>query len=291
MTNRTNISLKFSTSNAKLGDKIATMSLPAGHSCPFAKECHSKANKITGKIIDGKHCQFRCYSASQEALYPALRKARWHNFNLLRRARTEKSMGKLIQDSLPLMVDKVRVHVSGDFFSERYFLAWLNVALNNPSILFYGYTKALPFMVKYRKYFPGNFRFVASKGGTHDHLIKEHGLRYAEVVFSIEEAEAKGLDVDHDDSHAISMDSRPFALLLHATQPAGTPAAEAWTKIKKSGIGGYGKKTSVRRDWANKPHVVYLSIQGGKVNKFKSMIEGKYIPFNDLLPRLIIFLT
>ena len=264
--------IAFGLGNAKLAKSISTFSLPAGHSCPFARECLSKTDHLTGRVTDGVHCRFRCFSATTEARATNVRKMRWHNFNLLRRARTEKSMGKLIQDSLPLMVDKVRVHVSGDFFSERYFLAWLNVALNNPSILFYGYTKALPFMVKYRKYFPGNFRFVASKGGTHDHLIKEHGLRYAEVVFSIEEAEAKGLDIDHDDSHAISADSRPFALLLHATQPAGTPAAEAWTKIKKSGIGGYGKKTSVRRDWANKPHVVYLSIQGGKVNKFNPEI-------------------
>lgn len=260
MSNTTKLS--FGLGNAKLSKAIATFSLPAGHTCPFAKECHSKANRLTGKVIDGAHCQFRCFAATQELRYPSVRNSRWKNFDLIRNARTVENMANLIQKSLPVGIGIVRVHVSGDFFNENYFVAWLNVALNNPQIIFYGYTKALPLLVKYQKHFPVNFRWTASKGGTHDHLIKKHKLKFAEVVFSVEEAEKKGLEIDHDDSHAFGSD-KSFALLLHATQPAGTPAAKAWQAIQKAGIGGYSKKET-RVTFVN-PVKIKVTVKDGKV--------------------------
>lgn len=240
------LSLKFGQGNAKLSVAISTFSLPAGHSCPFAKECYSKANQLTGKIIDGQHCKFRCFAASQEALYPTVRKARWHNFNALLSSPSVRSKAELINNSLPDYNEKVRVHVSGDFYNEDYFLAWLNVAKNRPNNLFYGYTKALRFLVKYRKITPDNFRFTASKGGTHDLLIEEHNLKYAEVVFSVEEAERKGLEIDHDDSHAIQ-GNKSFALLLHGRQPKGTVAGEALNKLRRLNLGGYSRHKKAKK--------------------------------------------
>lgn len=255
--------LKFGNGNAKLSTAIATFSLPAGHSCPFAKDCFSKADKLTGRITDGKHCQFRCFAATQEARHTSVRKSRWHNFDMLRSKSVEK-MTELIQAALPKGYTYIRVHVSGDFFSEKYFLAWLNVALNNPLVTFYGYTKATPFLVKFKQYIPRNFRFTASKGGTCDKLISKHKLRSAEVVFSVKEAAAKGLEIDHDDSHAITAD-KSFALLLHGTQPAGTPAGEAWKKIQKS-VGGYSDSDSKRAKMVHqKKTVIYITFKDGEL--------------------------
>lgn len=228
--------LNFRIGNAKLNSKTVTFSLPAGWSCPFAKECHSRANKTTGKIIDGKHCQFRCYAAAEER-FTIVRKSRWDNLNTIRRLKRDTAIANAIHASLPDF-PYVRPHTSGDFFSEAYFVAWLNVAANNPDRLFYAYTKALPFLVKYQDSIPNNFKFTASFGGTHDHLIDEHGLRYAKVVFSEDEAAELGLPIDHDDSHARGDGN--FALLLHGHQPKGTPAAQAWYKIMRS-VGGYSR--------------------------------------------------
>lgn len=251
--------LKFGFGNSKISRSIATFSIPAGYSCPFAKDCLSKANRLTGKIIDGKHCQFRCFAASQECTYPNVRRQRWHNFELLKDQKTVEGMGNLIQSSLPHNIEFVRIHVSGDYFSESYFLAWLNVALNNPGMTFYGYTKALPHVVKYRKHIPSNFRLTASKGGTHDHLIKQYKLKSAEVVYSVEEAHDKGLRIDHDDGLAMYGD-KSFALLLHGTQPANTKAQAAWQALMKSGVGGYNEKR-VRFQVASVPFRVYVSGQ------------------------------
>lgn len=280
-----NTQLKFGIGNAKLNKSIATFSLPAGHSCPFAKECLSKSDLLTGKIIDGAHCRFRCFAATSEARATNVRKQRWGNFNILKDAKTEKRMGEVIQRGLPFGMDKVRVHVSGDFFREHYYVAWLNVAMNNPLVTFYGYTKALPLWVKYLKYIPNNFRFTASKGGTHDHLIEEHGLRSAEVVFSVEEAFDKGLEIDHDDSHAISPSGNSFALLLHATQPVGTKAAAAWTKLVRAGVGGYGGKSDFRRQGEVKPHVVYISVKQGKVNHTAKVLHERVLTPTVMLMR------
>lgn len=226
--------LKFQFGNAKLIKRIAIFSLPAGHTCPFARECSSRTDRITGKIIDGEHCRFRCSAAGEER-YPAVRALRWHNLEFLRELKSVEKMASRIASDLPA-TDLVRLHPSGDFYTEAYFLAWLNVALNFPNKLFYAYTKALPLWLKYRRDIPANFKLVASYGGTHDHLIAEHELRYSKVVFSEEEADELGLAIDKTDSMAYGTNVS-FALLLHGHQPAGTPAAKAWYKLMRAGKG------------------------------------------------------
>lgn len=233
--------LFFGFGNSKLSNFIATFSLPAGHTCRFAKDCHSWANKKTGRITDGEHSQFRCYAASEEAIYPSVRISRWRNYQMLKDANTAENQFCLIQESLPIGDVTIRVHVSGDFFSESYFLAWLNIAICNPNKIFYGYTKCLPFLVKHQKQIPSNFRFTASKGGTRDDLINKHNLKYAEVVFSPQEAQQKKLKVDHDDSLAVK-GSRSFSLLLHGTQAATSKSGKALSLLRKAGIGGYSLK-------------------------------------------------
>ena len=256
--------LIFGLGNAKLSKAIATFSLPAGHSCPFASECLSKAARITGLLTDGDNCRFRCFAAANECTYPSVRNARWKNLDLLKAAGTIEAMGKLIQSSLPWGLTMVRVHVSGDFYSEKYFLAWLNVAWNNPQVTCYGYTKATPWLVKYKKHIPSNFRFTASLGGTHDDLIAKHKLKSALVVFSTEEARRKGLEIDHDDSHCFN-GKESFALLLHGTQPPGSEASKAWVKLMKAGIGGYGETSNSRNVIVERPLAVYVTVKDGKV--------------------------
>ena len=262
--------LSFQQGNAKLAKSIATFSLPAGHSCPFAFECLSKSNRETGHIKDGPFTKFRCFAASDEARSPSVRNSRWGNYNLLRACTSLEAMANLIQDSIPKGTIACRVHVSGDFFSERYFLAWLNVSLNNPQIVFYGYTKATPFIVNYRKYLPHNFRFTASHGGTRDDLISAHSLKSALVVLSVEEAITKGLEIDHNDSLAYG-GQNSFALLIHGTQPVGTKANEAWKKLTRQGIWGYGKSTVHEK---KKDVRIYVSPLTFKTTKSKVSINA-----------------
>tara|TARA_R100000406_G_scaffold37568_1_gene24934 strand:+ start:1600 stop:2379 length:780 start_codon:yes stop_codon:yes gene_type:complete len=252
--------LKFSKANAKtqalandaeLADyltdkrKIYSLDLLSGYSCPHAKQCLSKAvvqDNGKRKIKDGKHTEFRCFSASQEVQYTNVYNSRKHNFDTLRKL-TCGQMVDVINESLPKDAGIVRIHVAGDFFSQQYMEAWYTVALLNPRILFYAYTKSLRYWLNIRE-FPElwNFVLTASYGGTHDHLIDEFNLRSAKVVFSQAEAEELGLAIDHDDSHAAKPTLRDdsFALLLHGTQPKGSAASVALKELK--GQGSYSRR-------------------------------------------------
>lgn len=218
--------------NAKLPGYISHFSLTAGHSCPGAKDCLCRADPDTGKITDGKHTQFRCFAASQEATYPNVREQRWQNFNLLLRAGSKEAMRDLIVRSFPRDFIVMRIHVSGDFFSQAYFDAWLSAVKARPKVQFYAYTKSLQFWVKRLGEIPANLRLVASVGGKFDYLIRQFDLPHVVVVYSPQEAEEKGLQIDHDDGLARDHAVNRFALLLHGTQPKGSPAAAALTQMR-----------------------------------------------------------
>jgi len=231
--------LKFGNPNDKLkkmvkrlGVTLKTFTLPAGHTCPGAKDCLSRADRVTGKIKDGPDTEFRCFAASAEAVYPSLRNMVWHNFELIKDALKNgvDDLANLICESLPKKFDVLRVHVGGDYFSEKYLQAWIEVAKRNPDKVFYSYSKSLHFMKKYA--LPSNLVLTASRGGKYDELIDLHGWKEALVVYSKQEAIDKGLEIDHDDSHAAYGDDN-FALLLHGVQPKGSAAGEALKQIKK----------------------------------------------------------
>ena len=237
--------------------QVYSLDLLSGWSCPFAHECLSKVHE-TGeiskagnpkvKLREGKHTLFRCFSASQEALLPNVYSKRKRNYDALRDMHINDMIYHLDND-LPTDAGIVRNHVAGDFFNADYMQAWYNVAMLNPSILFYGYTKSLRYWQFHIKEYPilDNFILTASYGGRDDNLISEYGLRSAKVGFSESEANTLGLEISSAESHAARPDMRnqDFALLLHGVQPAGSEAAKAVSALK--GKGSYGRKENAIR--------------------------------------------
>jgi hypothetical protein len=248
MTNQSDMLLRFQKgSNAKLGKDVWSFSLPAGWSCPGAKECMTKADPETGKITDGVLQQFRCFAATMEAARTSVRKSRWHNYELLVEARTREKIRDLIISSFPRKVGTMRIHVSGDFFSEAYFQGWCDAARHFSATDFYAYTKSMAQIrgTLLSSGLPKNLNITFSEGGRWDKYIDEvrtlaeetHNVStgVASVVFHPEEAEKANLPIDHDDSHAMAGDHR-FALLLHAQQPSNSPAAEAIKRMKREKV-------------------------------------------------------
>lgn len=250
--------LKFSTGNAKLSDRLI-FSLPAGYTCPHAGVCKAMADRTTGKLLDNVHTlpadgvdDYRCFAAMSEARSKNAREARWHNWDLLRTCfqtsdKPLNAMAGLIKLSLLAQDNSnklVRIHESGDFFNELYMAAWFQVAKHYPDFTFYGYTKSLGMWYHLKDSVPSNMYLTASVGGTLDYLIPKYSdvfQRVAYVVYSEEEAAAKGLEVDHDDSHCLG--DKPFALIVHSTQRAGSAAQKAIMRNRKEGkFSGYNKK-------------------------------------------------
>jgi len=246
--------LKFSTGNGKLRNRLI-FSLPAGYSCPHAGVCRTFADRTTGSITDLPQTagttadDFRCFAAMAE-VRPNVREARWHNWDLLRETmHSNGNQAVLLRDLISMSLNMqpakalVRVHESGDFWTENYMKAWLMVAAERPYQKFYAYTKSLGMWLNLKDLIPDNFYLTASYGGTLDYLIPKHQdifQRIAYVVYTEQDAINQGLEIDHDDSHCLG--DKPFALLVHGSQRAGTPASQAISQRKKEGgFVGYGK--------------------------------------------------
>ena len=77
----------------------------------------------------------------------------------------------------------LRIHDAGDFFSYQYLLDWLEVAKQNPRILFYTYTKQVAWLKKAEEsgLIPLNFVFIFSMGGKEDFLIDAEHDRHDDI--------------------------------------------------------------------------------------------------------------
>jgi hypothetical protein len=235
--------LNFSPANIKLkvlekltGKKVYSFSLLSAHTCPGAKDCQSFAIETPQgvRIRDGKHTKFRCFSASQEVLFPNVYKSRKENMNILPlAAQSIKQAAEIIVDNIPKKAGIIRIHVGGDFKTLAYFDTWNTVARMMPDINFYAYTKSIPFWVKRLGLIPNNLILTASIGGKYDDVAIQNGLRTATVYETIDDV-PPGIEHDEDDSHAALPELRDisFGLLLHGTQK-GRKAKHGYSKNRK----------------------------------------------------------
>lgn len=245
------MTLKFSKGNAKLGTHTLIFNLPAGKTCPGAMYCKSFAvidENGKRKIQDGEHTEFRCFAATSEAQYDAPyynRKANLETIVEYLRVSVDHAAEQIsvaLNHHRTRKTELVRIHESGDFFSLAYLQAWVKVAQMNPDLKFYCYSKSLPMFVDFGiANLPDNFYLTASYGGAFDSLI-DAGMfpRYSKVVMTDDDANSLGLEVDHDDTHCFG--NKPFALLVHSTQPKGSEWGKAIRARRKANkFSGYSK--------------------------------------------------
>ncbi|MDB4326363.1 hypothetical protein N9966_00960 [bacterium] len=244
--------LGFSKNNAKL--EWPYFSLPAGYTCPFATVCKNFPAKWEGPIKGGKfkkpasweknvkpgpQAEIMCYAARAQGQYPGANIQAFKNLDLLKRMKTKEKMANLIIKSMEYHglanTDILRIHEAGDFFSQDYLDAWIEVAKRMPQTLFYAYTVSLPYYMARKNSLPKNFKVIASMDKHNEKFIMDNGLRYSRVVGSEEEARELGLPIDVDDSIAWGSDDN-FALVIHGSQPKGSEAAETLKQNRKSGL-------------------------------------------------------
>ena len=181
--------MKFLKKTKYYDGAVYEWNLPSGFSCPFAVECLVKVDRVTGKF-DNKSKSYRCYSAMQER-FPAVREHRWKNFDFLRNGGIPE---------IPKTATAVRIHMSGDFYSQEYFDMWLKICELNPSVEFWAYTKSVNYWVNRLNDIPDNLTLTASLGGKHDNLVYKHNLKNVEIIKKI--GDAKGRPIDERDNQA-----------------------------------------------------------------------------------------
>ncbi len=92
-------------------------------------------------------CADICYAGQGRMGMPAATSTRERNLNKINQLTMPKVRDALIVDiNRMLSTTHIRIHDSGDFFSRPYYRAWVEVAEACPEMIFYAYTKSIPFL-------------------------------------------------------------------------------------------------------------------------------------------------
>ncbi len=155
--------LHWGFSNSKLAkDGIVTFNIPAFRLADGFKTCPMAGS-----------CALVCYALQGYYNMPSAKKTREHNIAWLRTHSMDDFVKAVVDDINHLHTDwtRIRVHDSGDFYSEAYMDAWMDIARQCPDKEFYAYTKMVSMTALKRASMPGNLTIVQSVGGKEDRLI------------------------------------------------------------------------------------------------------------------------
>jgi hypothetical protein len=180
---------------------------------------------LAAKLSTGKNmlvcpsagvCAQLCYARSGTYNFSNVKKAHTRNLELIvddaegwKNQLTNELKAKRYQGG-----KSVRIHDSGDFFTEQYFLLWLDIAKENPHVFFYAYTKEVAMVKKHQ--LPDNFVIIFSMGGTQDHLVDKEKDRHADVFPSIEALEEAGYsDQEESDLLAATLPTTKIGIVVN----------------------------------------------------------------------------
>ena len=156
-------------------------------------------------------CSGPCFARSGHYLFNRRKENEWANYITTQ----DRQFLSMIHNHLSnLKPTIIRIHDSGDFYSEKYFIQWLLAADCNPNHTFYAYTKSWN-ETRYWRFLhgnyqlPSNFQLVYSYGGKHDDKLTAYNQDNprplpVSKIFKTEEATiAAGYIPSHTDIEAI----------------------------------------------------------------------------------------
>ena len=180
----------LSKTNSKLKvDGILSFGLPPVKTCPAAGEC----------------LKF-CYGC--KGMYKVFKKTIEQAQNRRLEATKDMFFFATLNSELRSMKKRptaIRIHDTGDFYSQEYFDKWVDVASSNPDILFYAYTKSLHLDFSKR---PSNLKLIGSVGGKYDskltYMFTRHQIDSIARIFEVGEPMTPcHVNVSESDSQAI----------------------------------------------------------------------------------------
>jgi hypothetical protein len=187
----------LSSNNAKLkAEKIASFGLIAGITCPGAAECNSSRY---------------CYAQNGRYIMSQAMSVRVENYLASKQSHFITSMTVLIK-SLPKNWVTIRLHDSGDFYSQEYVEKWEQIISQNKDKFFYAYTKSLNLSLE-KLISLKNTLIIQSEGGKFDHKIN-YDLPHAKIFRSEEELLKSGY-VNASTSDLKAIKSIKIGLIVH----------------------------------------------------------------------------
>lgn len=128
-------------------------------------------------------CAQVCYARAGSYTWPVVRAKHQANLAFVLDDPDGWQQAMLTELALPRFTGGwVRIHDSGDFFSDDYTRRWLAIMRARPETMFYAYTKEI---LRFRRLVepepPANFLWVYSYGGAHDAELDPQRDRVADV--------------------------------------------------------------------------------------------------------------
>ena len=125
----------------------------------------------------------------------------------------------------------IRIHDSGDFYSESYYETWNSIAKafqHETRVKFYAYTKMVQLLKSLADTRSSNFEIIYSLGGKQDNLIHFETDRHSKVFKDEASLIAAGyIDASHDDMLALTQNKK-VGLVYHGTKSYSNTA---WHKV------------------------------------------------------------
>jgi hypothetical protein len=189
------------------------------------------------KTCPGKgECQKECFATVGNYNFPVVKNKQEERL----KASKKKNFVKTISEEIvELNVGAVRIHDSGDYYSDKYLQKWIEIAEQNPKVIFYSYTKSVHFFKKdyntWKVSLPSNFVTTFSYGGKYDHLINPTKDKHALVFLSLEELlDYKYSDTSKLDDNAYDPDIKRVGLIAKKNRKRigwGKTLADVTSKI------------------------------------------------------------
>lgn len=132
--------------------------------------------KITCPFADA--CIKFCYAQKGAYIWSNVAKVFEERYELTKQSNFIEIMKKEI---VKKRVDFLRVHDSGDFYSNKYFLDWMQIAKELPKVKFYAYTNSILIVKNNSNLIPNNFDFIFSDSGKQTNLIDKNKDRYTKI--------------------------------------------------------------------------------------------------------------
>ena len=159
---------KLKKTSKSLGLRVFNFGIPA---------YKSASGKLTCPFADA--CVKFCYAKKGAYIWSNVQPAFEKRYQL---SKTDDFVNKMNQEIIKKKPDYVRVHDSGDYYSNAYLRKWLAVAIHNPQVRFYSYTNCVS-MLKNAN-LPDNYDIIFSDSGKQKHLINEKKDRHTKIFHS-----------------------------------------------------------------------------------------------------------
>lgn len=167
---------KLKKTSKELGVRVFNFGIPA---------YKSASGKLTCPFADA--CVKFCYARKGAYVWSNVQPAFEKRYQL---SKTDQFVDKMYNEIVKKKPDYVRVHDSGDYYSEAYLNKWIDIALLFPEVRFYSYTNSVLLLKKAT--LPDNFDVIFSDSGKQKHHINAIHDRHTRIFKSESELEEAG---------------------------------------------------------------------------------------------------